>query len=276
MKKHFTNYISYIFGKFASYRFPKTIQIFINKVYVSFMGVDMSEYHGIERFTTLNALFTRELKFPRDLKGEQGDFISPCDGLISEQGKIKEGRALQIKGSSYKVGRLLSDYVCKNDKMCLQDGKFINFYLSPKDYHRFHAPCDMKVIRAIQISGKLYPVNFIWLRKIGELFCENERVVLVCESKEFGRFYLVFVGALNVGKIAFIFDERVQTNAKADLEVYYDYKDVLLKKGDEIGRFEMGSTIVALFEDSSVELKRMDTKVRFGEVVASRTDNLVL
>lgn len=262
-----TNYISTIFGKVASFKFPKFLQVFINRAYVFLMKVDMDEYDELNSYLTLNALFTRELKKQRVLEGDEDDFISPCDGLISEQGTIKQGMALQIKGSFYSVARLLGDYVCKNDKEKLLDGSFINFYLSPRDYHRFHAPCDMKVLRAIQISGKLYPVNFKWLGKISSLFCENERVVLVCENKKNERFYLIFVGALNVGKISFIFDEKIATNAKENKEIFYDYDNVELEKGDELGRFEMGSTIVVFLENKSLKLKRQNKNIRFGEII---------
>lgn len=232
------------------------------------MQVDMSEYEKPQVYPTLNALFTRELQEIRVLHGDENDFISPCDGRISEQGVIKKGLALQIKGSSYSVAKLLGDYVCKNDKERLFEGSFINFYLSPRDYHRFHAPCDMKILRVIQISGKLYPVNLKWLGKVNSLFCENERVVLVCENMKHERFYLVFVGALNVGKISFIFDEKIATNAKKNQELFYDYDDLNLQKGDELGRFEMGSTIVLIAENKSLKLQRENEAVRFGEIVA--------
>lgn len=267
MKRDVTSFISTIFGKVASFEFPKFLQVFINRAYVFLMKVDMSEYEKLESYSTLNALFTRELKKKRVLEGDEDDFISPCDGLISEQGAIKQGMALQIKGSSYSVARLLGDYVCKNDKEKLLDGSFINFYLSPKDYHRFHAPCDMKVLRAIQISGKLYPVNFKWLGKVNSLFCENERVVLVCENRKNERFYLIFVGALNVGKISFVFDEKIATNAKENREFFYDYDNLKLQKGDEFGRFEMGSTIVALFENMALNQERENKNVRFGQII---------
>ncbi len=265
MKTHITNIISKTFGNFASFKFPSFMQSFINKSYIKLLKLDMSEFEDAKTYENLNALFTRSLKKEREIQGEQNDFISPCDGLISEQGDIKDGAALQIKGFSYKVEELLNLHVKKIDK--LLNGKFINFYLSPKDYHRFHAPLDMKVLKAVHISQKLYPVNFTYLRKIQSLFCQNERVILVCESRG-ERFYLVFVGALNVGKIVFNFDKNISTNAKYAEQKVYEYENLKLKKGDEIGRFEMGSTIVALFENSNLKLIRKNEKVRFGEVVA--------
>lgn len=267
MNRAITNIISRLFGKFASHEFPDFIQHIINKSYVYFLKLDMSEYSSAKEYKSLNALFTRALKTPRTIMGESGDFVSPCDGLISEYGEISQGKAFQIKGYSYDVKKLLGEYVNKDDRERLISGNFINFYLSPRDYHRFHAPIDMRVARAIHISGKLYPVNFKYLNKIPSLFCENERVILVCENSEYGRFYLVFVGALNVGKIRFIFDDNISTNAKIGSEKFYDYDDLHLKKGDEIGRFEMGSTIVVIFESPDIRFKKSNEKVKFGEII---------
>lgn len=267
MKRHITNIISALFGKFASYKFSPFLQKIINNGYVFFLRLDMSEFQEAGSYESLNALFTRELKVKRDV--QVGEFVSPCDGLISEQGKIESGQAFQIKGFSYSVKEIIGEYIKKDDREALKSGSFINLYLSPKDYHRFHAPCDMRVLRAIQIPGKLYPVNFKYLNKVPSLFCKNERVILVCQNSKNERFYLIFVGALNVGKISFIFDERIDTNAQVGIERFYDYKNLTLNKGDEIGRFEMGSTIVALFEKDDIKLTKGLQKVRFGEVIAN-------
>jgi len=264
---------SRIFGKFASTKFPKSIQILINKTYVKLMKLDMSEFHSCKRYESLNELFTRELKLTRELHANKDEFISPCDGFISECGDIKEQKALQIKGHTYEVRNLLGNYVLKKEKDRLIDGKFINFYLSPKDYHRYHVPFDMRVKKAVHIPGKLYPVNFTWLNKIPELFIENERVVLECYTKDEKLFYMVFVGALNVGKMQFIFDHNIQTNAKSSMEQFYMYDDLWLNQGEELGRFEMGSTIVMLFEKDMVELMcERDRSIKFTEIICRYLD----
>jgi len=199
------------------------------------------------------------------------DFISPCDSFISECGDIKEEKALQIKGHSYRVRKLLSDFIGKKHKDKLLDGQYINFYLSPKDYHRYHVPVDMRVSKAVHVIGKLYPVNFTWLKKIPELFVENERVILECYTKENRLFYMVCVGALNVGKMKFTFDKSIQTNANSSSQQLYMYDNLWLKKGDELGRFEMGSTIVMLFEKDMAALTcRRDQSIRFGEIIANK------
>ena len=260
---------SRLFGYFASTKFPSVLQNIINKTYVGLMKVDLSESLHVESYATLNKLFTRGLKSPREFVSSDDEFISPCDAYISESGDIKEQKALQIKGYEYSVRNLLGDYILKSEKDRLIDGKFLNFYLSPKDYHRYHVPFDMRVKKAIHIPGKLYPVNFTWLKKVPELFIENERVVLECYTKDEKLFYMVFVGALNVGKMQFTFDSRIKTNVKSAAEQLYMYDDNRLNKGDELGRFEMGSTIVMFFEKDLVELTcTKDKPIRYTDPIA--------
>lgn len=262
---------SRIFGKFASKKFPTFFQNIINKVYVNLMKVDLKECSPVESYASLNDLFTRSLKQTREFSSHEDEFISPCDAFISECGDVKEQKALQIKGHSYRVRKLLSYFISRDKKDKLIGGKFINFYLSPKDYHRYHVPINMRVERAVHVPGKLYPVNFKWLNKIPELFIENERVVLECYTKEEKLFYMVFVGALNVGKMQFVFDKNIQTNVRTAGEQYYNYQNLWLNKGDELGRFEMGSTIVMIFEKDMIELDcNRNSAVRFTEKIADK------
>lgn len=260
-----TSCLSRIFGIFANKKFALSLQICVNRAYVKLMKVDLGEFEEVSHYQTLNKLFTRSLKIPRTLEGTGKSFISPCDSFISACGDIKEDLALQIKGFTYDVRGLLGDFIAKKEKDRLDGGSFINFYLSPKDYHRYHSPVDMYIRKAVHIPGKLYPVNLKWLKKIQGLFIENERVVLECYTMEGKLFYMVFVGALNVGKMSFVFDKKIQTNAKGDIQQCYMYDNIKLHKGEELGHFEMGSTIVMLFEKESIELQVKEiSSIRFG------------
>lgn len=264
---------SRLFGVFASKEFPSPIQRTINQTYTTMMKVDLMEFEEAASYKSLNKLFTRRFKTRRLFNICEKTLISPCDSLVSAYGKIENNLALQIKGFSYNVRNLLGDYITKNTKDRLEGGKFVNFYLSPRDYHRYHAPIDMRIAKAVHIPGKLYPVNFTWLRKIQGLFVENERVVLECYTKENRLFYMVFVGALNVGKMAFTFDKKIQTNAKASLQQCYLYDDLFVSKGDELGHFEMGSTIVMLFEKDSINLDLEGiSHVKFGQPIGGIKD----
>ena len=144
----------------------------------------------------------------------------------------------------------------------------MNFYLSPKDYHRYHAPCDFKLLKLIHVPGKLYPVNLKYLNKEFELFVQNERVILECENN--GKiFYMVFVGALNVGQMVFEFEDRVETNTDAKEIKVYEYDNIEIAKGDCLGYFKMGSTVVMIWEKDSVEIENLlNQDVKFGQKIA--------
>ncbi len=268
-KRHITSIVSQYFGKFASYEFPEKYQKFINDYYVKFMGVDMSEFDEASSYKTLNKLFTRELKKPRSFSDDSKDFISPCDSWISEVGDINDTDALQIKGMRYDTQNVLGENFTQEEKDIIKNGQFINFYLSPKDYHHFHIPCDLKVIKAVHIPGKFYPVNIKSLKIRVNLFVENERVVILCETAQKKRFYMVLVSALNVGVIKINFAPQIQTNADATKSQVYNFGNIKLKKGDELGCFEMGSTIVILAEKDMLELTiKQNDNVKFGQTIA--------
>ncbi len=269
MAKHITSLISQKFGKFANKEFPTWFQQVVNKSYVGLMGLDMSDFNEPSSYKTLNALFTRRLNEDRKYSLDAVDFISPCDSLISECGKLEKDYALQIKGMSYSSDELLGEHFSKDEKEVIYDGKFINFYLSPKDYHRYHIPTDLKVLKAVHIPGKLYPVNFPALRNKTNLFIENERVVIKCQTPDGKIFYMVLVGALNVGVMQVSFEPKIKTNADANNTTLYEYENLTLKKGDDFGCFEMGSTIVILAESGMLEFENLTGQnVRYAQTIA--------
>ena len=269
MSRHITSAISQCFGKFASKEFPKPIQNFINSSYVNIMGLDMSEFHSPETYSTLNALFTRKLREDRVYSLDCEDFISPCDSLVPECGNLQEEYALQIKGMRYKSDELLGEHFSKEERALVKDGTFVNLYLSPKDYHRYHIPTNLKVLKAIHIPGKFYPVNLPSLKKRVNLFIENERVVLLCETAPDKRFYMVLVSALNVGVMQVSFEPKIKTNADALQSTPFSYDNLYLNKGDDFGCFEMGSTIVILAQKDMLELTiKAGESVKYGQTIA--------
>ena len=266
---HITNKISNIFHKFATKEFPKPIQNFINNGYVNILGLDMSEFAKTDTFKTLNQLFTRELQVERPIDTNDLHFISPADSFVSESGDIKDETACQIKGMSYSVKELLTEEIVYDDFQKLKNGTFMNFYLSPKDYHRYHASFDCQVTKLIHVPGKLYPVNFTYLNKQTSLFVENERVIMECRTSTNQLFYMVFVGALNVGKMVFTCEPKIKTNTEVCHPTVYDYDDLYIKKGDCLGYFEMGSTVLLFWEKEMVSLENnINTKVKFGDVIS--------
>ena len=264
---HITNLISLYFGKFAKKEFLSPVQKLINSSYVRLMGLNMSEFKHPRYYKSLNDLFTRELIIKRVIDENKNTIISPTDSLITQCGQIQNDIALQIKGMQYSVEELLT-YYCSSNFEKVKDGSFMNFYLSPKDYHRYHAPCDFKLLKLIHVPGKLYPVNLKYLNKEFELFIQNERVILECETN--GKiFYMVFVGALNVGQMVFEFEQRVETNTDAKEMKVYEYENIEITKGECLGYFKMGSTVVMIWEKDSVEIENLlNQDVRFGQKIA--------
>lgn len=268
--RHLTSALSQAFGKFASYEFPHWLQKTINNSYVGLMGLDMSEFHSPATYKTLNALFTRKLKEDRKYSLEAEDFISPCDSLISECGTITNDYALQIKGMRYKCGDFIGSEFSEQEKAIVDNGTFINCYLSPKDYHRYHIPTNLKVLKAVHIPGKFYPVNMPSLKKRLNLFIENERVVILCEASNGKKFYMVLVSALNVGVMQVAFESKIQTNASATTPQSYKFENLYLDKGFDFGCFEMGSTIIILAQEGMLELKvNGGENVKYGQTIAS-------
>jgi phosphatidylserine decarboxylase len=267
---HITNKISQVFHKFASKEFPSFIQTIINNGYVKILGLDMSEFNKANSYKSLNALFTRALKKPRDFDKSLNTFISPADSLVSEQGLIKSNTALQIKGMQYNVDNLFTNFISDENKQRIHNGNFMNFYLSPKDYHRYHSVYNMKVTKLIHVPGKLYPVNFKYLNKQECLFVENERAIMECYTSSNQLFYMVFVGALNVGKMIFDFEPKVQTNEdKTEISVY-EYEDLHISKADCLGYFQMGSTVLLFWEEDMVDLEDLRMQdVKFTQTIAS-------
>lgn len=270
----FYNFFSRLFGGVANLRLP--FQSSINSWYVRHFGIDLSEFEGqnAKDYPTLNKLFTR--RFRADVlqnKLAAAEFVSPCDGRVLSSGSSEGLKAFSIKGREYAIdellGRAYEDLRAQSDAKIKFD--FSNIYLSPSDYHHYHAPCDIEVCSLTYICGKLYSVAPKWLGKVASLYTQNERVVLKCRPAKSDKkgefFYLVFVGATNVGRMCFDFEPRLKTNAGGQ-NACFEYEDLRLQKGAHIGNFELGSTIVLIAPSGMLTLCKQEGKVRFGEEFA--------
>lgn len=231
------------------------------------MSVDLTEYHDTSNYASLNALFTRKLVGHRQIDDNPDYFVSPTDSLITEQGRLQEYTLLQIKGMEYSVRRLLTEKACYLEEIA--DGDFINFYLSPGDYHRYHAPTTLSITKLLHVPGTLYPVNLPSVKKRKNLFTENERVILECTHHTGNVVYLVFIGAFNVGNMVFEFEPRVKTNTTSKLVNMYEYDNLQVRKGECLGYFKMGSTVIMISQKDFLELKTtVNQKVKFGDLIA--------
>ncbi|MBZ7939349.1 phosphatidylserine decarboxylase [Campylobacter sp. W0014] len=264
---NFSRESSKLFGLIAQFKFPKIIQKKINQWYVNYFKIDMSEFDDVLEYKSLNELFTRTMKIPRAI--DEG-FISPSDGKILQCGSTfladEEYFAFSIKGCTYSVVELLKDSFEPHE---LEKGlDYINIYLSPRDYHRYHSPCDMQILSATYTRGALYSVNEKHLKSISNLYTKNERVSLKCQNEK-GIFWLVFIGAQNVGKMCFNFDDSIKTNAKFSYSFTKKYENLRVKKAEELGYFELGSTIVLIAQKGIWNKKiKIGQKIKFGESIS--------
>ncbi len=273
MGRHFSSAFSYAFGKFATKKFAKPFQNIINSAYVKLMGLDMSRFKKPGEYSSLEALFTRALEKEPVIDARVNSVISPCDAQIVAFGCIENNQAYQIKGMEYNTNELLGLF--GNNYKVLEGGEFINFYLSPKDYHRYHFPFDLKVLSLLHIPGKLFPVNIPLLKNKKNLYVENERVILEVIDRFNHKHFIVLVGALNVGKMVVIFEPKLKTNSDAVKPVLFKYDRAKeFKKGELMGWFEMGSTIVILSQKDAVKWNvNLNQKVTFGDVIGELNDN---
>jgi phosphatidylserine decarboxylase len=218
--------------------------------FVKRYNVNMAEAANpdISSYTSFNDFFTRALK-PGARPLASAALICPVDGAISQFGAIAGEQIFQAKGHSYSTTALVGG----DAELAAQfkDGSFATLYLSPRDYHRIHMPCAGRLLRMIHVPGELFSVNPTTARGVPGLFARNERVVCVFEGKD-GPWVLVLVGATIVGSMATVWHGVVNPPRPGYLR-NWDYSDQrrLLKKGEEMGRFLLGSTVVMLFPKSA-------------------------
>ena len=235
-------------------------------------GVDMSEAENpdIASYTSFNDFFTRPLK-PGARPLAAADFLCPVDGAISQFGAIEDGRMVQAKGHRFTTTDLVGGDTAL--AALFRHGSFANLYLSPRDYHRLHMPCDGKLTRMIYVPGALFSVNPTTARGVPNLFARNERVVCVFESPAYGPFVMVLVGATIVGSMATVWHGVVNPKRTGKIaEWTYADQDVVLNKGAEMGRFLLGSTIVMLFRQNSIAFNpdwAAERPVRLGEMMGN-------
>ena len=237
-------------GHIASYRGGILTSRVINW-FVQRYGVDMAEAANpdTQSYACFNDFFTRELK-PGARPIAEADLICPVDGAISQFGKIKKNQIFQAKGHEYSINALLGGDFALAEKFL--DGYFATLYLSPRDYHRIHMPCQGRLVRMIYIPGSLFSVNPATARAIPGLFARNERVVCVFKSAS-ELFLLILVGATIVGSMATVWHGQVNPPRPGQIRQWeYLDQNITLKQGEEMGRFLLGSTVVMLFPASGV------------------------
>ncbi len=267
LPKHF---LSRLIARAAESKQPWLKNMLISRAIKAF-NINMQEAasDNLDDYENFNAFFTRALKpGVRPIDRSQTSIVSPADGAISQAGPISKNRILQAKGIDYSVSRLLGD---SSQATFYQDGSFATIYLSPKDYHRVHMPAAGKLLSSKYIPGELFSVNDKTAQALPGLFARNERLVCEFESPELGRFSLVFVGAMLVAGIETQWSGFEQPGPGAVRETDHSSDALQFAKGDEIGRFKFGSTVILLFPPQSIDWSQKIEPyavVQMGEEIA--------
>jgi phosphatidylserine decarboxylase len=240
--------------------------------FVKRYNVNMAEAAApdIASYASFNDFFTRALR-PAARPLAVADFLCPVDGAISQFGPIAGDQIFQAKGHSYSTTALVGGDATLAAQF--QDGSFATLYLSPRDYHRIHMPCDGNLRRMVYVPGDLFSVNPTTARGVPGLFARNERVVCVFDSAD-GPFVLTLVGATIVGSMATVWHGQVNPPRSPQIcEWQYEAGQVRLKKGEEMGRFLLGSTVVMLFGKDHLAFNPEWTAagpIRMGEMMGNK------
>ncbi|MBC7513671.1 MAG: phosphatidylserine decarboxylase [Herminiimonas sp.] len=235
-------------------------------------GVNMQEAHDpdLGSYGSFNAFFTRALRDGARPIAD-ADFVCPVDGAISQIGPIEHDQIFQAKGHRYSTTALVGGDA--GLAMQFDHGSFATLYLSPRDYHRIHMPCAARLLRMIYVPGALFSVNPTTARGVPGLFARNERVVCVFESPS-GPFVLVLVGATIVGSMQTTWHGVVNASRSGKVREWrYDDQDIRFNKGEEMGRFLLGSTVVMLFPRDTLAFNpewAATGPVRMGEAMGHR------
>ena len=271
------HFITSLMGVIGESKFAKR---FLIRLFIKIYNIDMTEVrnNSIDQYPNFNAFFTRELnEGARPIDDSPGVIVSPADGRLLAVGRINDDQLIHAKNHYFSCSDLLGGNA--SSASTFNDGNFATIYLSPKDYHRVHMPLTGILLKTIHIPGRLFSVGYATSSNIPNLFARNERLVCVFSSNA-GLFCLIFVGAMIVGSIKTVWSNeapRVFATPKIR-EINYQSRKmcVNLNKGAEVGRFELGSTVIVLFEQGLMRLNSnmlASTPIRMGESFGLISDN---
>ena len=269
--------ISRLVGKLAAAKMgwltTKLINMFINAYDIN---MNEAKFKNASDFKTFNDFFTRELEDgARTIDQDASTLCYPVDGAISQQGDIIEGKLIQAKGFDYSLTSLLGGDA--RTAAPFQKGQFSCIYLAPKDYHRIHMPMAATLREMIYVPGELFSVNPLTANNVPDLFARNERVVTIFDT-EHGALAMVLVGATIVASIETTWAGTITPPAGKDI-FRWQYPatgvdSITFKKGDEMGRFKLGSTVVSAFAPNMIKFNPEagpETVTRLGELYATLT-----
>ena len=259
--------LSRIVGRLSDLRLPRPLRVSAIRAYARAYGVDLEEAAlPPSEYPSFNAFFTRRLRQgARPVDAEGGTVVSPSDSRLRSIGRVPDdGRLEQVKGQTYGIDALLGS---AEDAARFRAAHHATLYLSPAMYHRVHSPVDGEVVAWRYVPGRLFPVNAAGVRSVPGLFTRNERVSVLVETAAHGPVAIVLVGAANVGRIGLAFAELVTNRGHAP-GAFRPPAPIPIRRGDEIGVFNLGSTVVLLVADPNLlPAARAGDLVRVGEAL---------
>ena len=266
-------YLTQLAGWFAQQKWG-AVTHFVIKVFAKKYNVDMSEAkkENFSDYESFNQFFIRELKDDaRKINENSTALCLPADGRVSQIGHIDDERLLQAKGHFFS----LSDLLAGDEELVntFKNGEFATIYLSPRDYHRVHMPCDATLRKMIYVPGDLFSVNPFLAEHVPNLFARNERVICVFDTA-FGPMVQILVGATITASMSTVWAGVINPPRTGEIKVWTYQGDnaIKLTKGQEMGAFQLGSTVINLFPANSVTLAEhleVDVPVRMGEILAT-------
>lgn len=244
------------------------LPFFIRKFKVN---MDEAKNPDWKSYASFNYFFTRELKEDaREICKDKNTIVSPVDGAVSQLGKINDDLVFQAKGHAYSLTQLLGDRKDLGEQF--KDGEFNTIYLSPKDYHRIHMPMDGTLKEMIHVPGELFSVNPTTVENVPALFARNERVICLFDTPA-GPMAMILVGAIFVGSIETVWHGEVTPPTRKDIRNWkYDDEEQNYVKGQEMGRFNMGSTVILLHANEKMEWDKelkAEHSVQLGQMIGT-------
>ena len=266
-------YLTQFAGWFAQQKWG-VVTHFVIKAFAKKYNVDMSEAkkENFSDYESFNQFFIRELKDDaRKINENPTALCLPADGRVSQIGHIDDERLLQAKGHFFS----LSDLLAGDEELVhtFKNGEFATIYLSPRDYHRVHMPCDATLRKMIYVPGDLFSVNPFLAEHVPNLFARNERIICVFDTA-FGPMVQILVGATITASMSTVWAGVINPPRTGEVKVWTYQGDnaIKLTKGQEMGAFQLGSTVINLFPANSVTLAEhleVDVPVRMGEILAT-------
>jgi len=253
----------------------KPVKNLIIRIYTDLNPVNMHEAIEEDMFAyeSLNAFFTRALKAEcRPFDKDESNWLCPVDGSVSQAQAIRDGRIFQAKGHDYSLLELVGGD--RELAEIFKDGQFATLYLSPRDYHRIHMPATGLLKHMQYIPGRLFSVAAFTVNNIPRLFARNERCVCYFETEQ-GPMAMILVGAINVSAIETVWHGLITSEAKKIKRFNYHDKEMMFERGEEMGRFNLGSTVIVLATDKMIIDEKMTAcaEIKLGQCLAKERTN---